>query len=454
MVLRNAASKPSIVDAPKVATLRTNLLLRIFLVPTVLVAVQLYHAFTIQREHLEGALSARHAIPQQKDDSLTSRTILQLEPMKHLNISESFGACLMIKEDNDLLYEWLAYHYTMLPLRYVFVGSDLGNRQNPHDVLHRWKTANTGLQYWVVNVTDFMSRQHDTPNPSPLNKPAKTRGHFSQEHEDAHHALAHRQRSFISTCVRFMKATGLRWVTLFDSDEFLVMNRVDSTENITMRPDDETSPNDPNIIDQTAYRLRHALPELGSQTTVLDAINNLEHIGNLGSCHTVPRLLHGALENVSCADASTTAELARRRFHYNELSTLRFNQHARKGDFAKSKYGKVMLDVSRLSNETIQSTPRNIHRPYKPECGPGAVGNFAESVFYLNHYIGSWERYDSRQDSRRNRLEWELRAHLTSGNSCTQGVHEWFPMFLDLVGEERARYLLGVKGSLQVATAL
>jgi hypothetical protein len=101
------------------------------------------------------------------------------------------------------------------------------------------------------------------------------------------------------------------------------------------------------------------------------------------------------------------------------------------------------MDVSQLSNETIERAPRNIHRPYKPECGPGAVGNFAESLFYLNHYIGSWERYASRKDFRRNRVEWELRAHLTAGNSCEHEVFRWISRFVAMIGEERAQYLLG-----------
>jgi hypothetical protein len=431
-------------DQSKVATARMNLLFRLFLVPAMLVIVQLYHAFTL-REQLQGTLG--HDLPVQDDHTHP------FKPIQKLNAHESFGACLMIKEDNDLLYEWLAYHYTTLPLRYVFVGSDEGNNQNPLDVLQRWKTANTGLHYWVVNATDFMSHPEMGSKKSPQQKPSKNhRGNYTQEHEEAHHAFVHRQRSFITSCVEFMKSKGLQWVTLFDTDEFLVMNRVGEVENITMRQDGQKQGNDPTILDPTAYQSRYTLPTVGSRMTVVDAIHKLERIEDLGSCYTVPRLLYGALENVSCPEASTAVATAKTRFNYDELSTLRFNQHARKGDFAKSKYGKVMLNLSRLSNETIHRTPKNIHRPYKPECGPGAVGNFAESLFYLNHYIGSWERYDSRQDSRRNRVEWELRAHLTDDTSCEHGAHAWFPRFLDLVGEERAQFLLGGNNSIQDLT--
>jgi len=417
-------------------TARSSLILRLFLVPILLVSVQLYHAFTL-REHFQ-TMQLDH-LHSRVNSSFHERTDWQSNA--RLKPSESFGACLMIKEDNDLLFEWLAYHYTTLPLRYVFVGSDEGNTQDPIQVLQRWKDAGTGLQFWVVNATDFHRRGAHSSSFS--TSATQRRGIYSVEHEEAHHSFVHRQRSFITTCVKFLKSQGLEWVTLIDTDEFLVMNSVGSAENITAREVDVNTGNNRRIIDPIAFQQRHTLPSLESQGTVLEAIRTIESIHTLGPCYTVPRLLYGALENVTCEKATSDVQLARSKFRYEELSTLRFTQHAKKGDFAKSKYGKVIIDVSQLSNETIERAPRNIHRPYKPECGPGAVGNFAESLFYLNHYIGSWERYASRKDFRRNRVEWELRAHLTAGNSCEHEVFRWISRFVAMVGEVRAQYLLG-----------
>ena len=36
----------------------------------------------------------------------------------------TFSACLLVKDDNQLLPEWLAYHYTTMPLRRLIVGVD------------------------------------------------------------------------------------------------------------------------------------------------------------------------------------------------------------------------------------------------------------------------------------------------------------------------------------------
>ena len=382
---------------------------------------QLYSAFTLETMWGQKAESLLD-IPQQG-----SILDAQYTPLPPLNKNESFGACLMIKDDNDLLYEWLAYHYTVLPLRYILVGSDEGNKQDPRDVLQRWTQANTGLKYWILNSTDFMHRHGEHKGKEENNK------------NDAHHSFIHRQQGFITTCSEFMKRQGLPWVTFIDSDEFIVMNRMgEDDEQLTTR-----TLNEPTSITHASYDMRKALPAHDSDATVLDAIEKLEPIKSLNSCYTIPRLLYGALDNLTCPGTEPTNELAKKDFKFSEMSTLRFLQHGRKGDFALSKYGKVIVDFSSLTEETIAQAPRNIHRPWKSACGPGVV-HFPEAVFYLSHYIGSWERYSSRKDARRNRNEWEQRAFITSGSSCDKAVYKWFPRFVKAVGLDRARFLLGV----------
>jgi len=41
------------------------------------------------------------------------------------SFSFPFSACLIIKDDNIILPEWMAYHYTILPLRRLIVGVDV-----------------------------------------------------------------------------------------------------------------------------------------------------------------------------------------------------------------------------------------------------------------------------------------------------------------------------------------
>ena len=53
------------------------------------------------------------------------------EPSFPLAPQDQVAVCMMMKEDNELLYEWIAYHFEMLPLRYLLIGSDFNNQQNP-----------------------------------------------------------------------------------------------------------------------------------------------------------------------------------------------------------------------------------------------------------------------------------------------------------------------------------
>ena len=46
----------------------------------------------------------------------------------------SWSACLLIKDNNSILPEWLAYHYTVLPLRRLIVGVDPSSDTDPQSI--------------------------------------------------------------------------------------------------------------------------------------------------------------------------------------------------------------------------------------------------------------------------------------------------------------------------------
>lgn len=376
-------------------------------------------------------------VHQQQNHRFEMKSALPFIPsIPSLPRNESFGACLMLKEDNDLLWEWLAYHYTVLPLRYVFVGSDLGNIHDPNDVLQRWTQAKTGLQFWIVNATQFIFRFADF---MAIHK------HEEDEKEFAHHYFIHRQRGFVTTCTEFFRSMNVSWVTFIDSDEFLVLNRIGEDDEEYLRDSRNQS-----SLYQLQYQLRQALPPLSSPLTVRQVIDTLQSKKGFSDvvCYTMPRLLYGALENRTCPAAKDVNALARTSFNFSEMSTLRFVQTARRGDFSTGRFGKVLVDVSRLQPVTLLTEPRNVHRPFVPEC-KRAVAHFPSSIFYLNHYVGSWERYNSRKDARRSRELWEPRAYKKqTGLVCDKGVHEWLPRFVQQVGMKRAQYLLGATNDI------
>jgi len=340
--------------------------------------------------------------------------------------SSSFGACLLTMEDNHLLYEWLAYHYTLLPLSYVVIGNDRNNMQDPRDVLSLWDDV-PDIRYWIVNASDF--DRYPDKNPKANSSPKQI----------AHSALVNRQKGFITTCLSRLKQENVRWVVLSDTDEYFVLHRLTNDD----------TPATPHLSNRSYHvRSRFPPPDESDNTTIADILETFDKKKNLeiGPCYVLPRLLVGALENRTCADhygqnvSPDSTELRR------HLLTLRFVQHAPKGEFEYSKYGKPLLDLHRIDNDTLHSKPKSIHRPFKNLC-PFAFSHFPDSLFYLNHYIGTWEQYSSRKDARRNRDEWEKRAYVdtpTNGSTCDQSIHWWVPRFFGKVGRKKGRKLLGL----------
>jgi hypothetical protein len=367
-------------------------------------------------------------------------------------IFKGFGACIMVKDDNDLLYEWIAYHYTVLPLQYLVVGSDINSTQDPAIVLNRWTQANiTELHYWILQPSDFIYRHANRNNsyrPSEEVLVPESSEEWKKYH---HHLFINRQKAFVTTCTEILKTAGVDWTLYIDTDEFVVLNpwtNDDELQNLQV---------DGNGRDSISSKSLQIRKKLASRSFVNETkqfhtlIRQFQNSGDISECYTLPRLLVGALENRTCPvqyEVQNVQHLARTQLkeRFEHMSTLRFFQHAKKGDFSRSKFGKVMMDLSKISHETIRSEyPRNIHRPYTSHCGPAGGVHFPNTLFYLLHYVGSWERYSARNDHRRDRREWESRAFVDEDiSACASTVHNWYRQFYRHVGEERTPFLLGM----------
>lgn len=352
----------------------------------------------------------------------------------------------MVKDDNDLLYEWLAYHYTVLPLGYVVVGADIGSSQDPDEVLQRWKTEPTGLRSWVLHSEDFIHRHGNYYEHFGGN-----RTEFPTEDEQRkyhHHALIYRQKGFITACAERLQAEGVGWTLFIDSDEFLAMNPM-TEDDKDLQADGEGQSLLSNHSREIRTRIRD---EYVGKRTVADLIRDTNLTSDMGSCYTIPRLLFGALENATCNDESIAAMHGEARaflkHHYDKFSTLRFFQHAKKGDFATSKFGKVMMDLSRVPRDILKSrVPSNIHRPFRDLCGPAGAAPFPNAFFFVAHYIGGWDRYASRRgDHRRTYGEWYVRSALVTNMSSSMAcasIIPWFVQFARSLGDDTAQFLLG-----------
>jgi len=351
--------------------------------------------------------------------------------------NETFGACLMVKGDNNLLSEWIPYHYTVLPLRHLLVVTDVEISEDPTLILEKWTAANTDLNWRVMNVSEI-EKTHGKFDGSQL-KSNIYRKHLGKESNEtielkamqyvAHKNLVHKQNAMITYCSKFMKENGVRWISMYDTDEFLAINRIDEKEKES---------------NGTDYGARPSLPPMDSNATVVDIIRSLERVQiPLKSCHTMPRVRFGAMESFSCPNSEDVKVFATANFDYHLFNTLRFQQHAAIEDFEKNRFGKVFVDVSNISEQTLSKQPRNIHRPFFDECIRPIVA-VKQAPFYLMHYSGDWKRFQSKGDSRRGFEQWKELADISDSTSCCgQEIYRWLPRFVDQVGIDRAKLLLG-----------
>ena len=85
----------------------------------------------------------------------------------------------------------------------------------------------------------------------------------------------------------------------------------------------------------------------------------------------------------------------------------------------------------------------SIHRPLLLECPSEMIGPraYVDSLFRVNHYLGSWEAYKERNDIRRSRDVFNYRAKTGTGLP-SYDIRPWLEDFINHVGKENAIRLL------------
>ena len=71
--------------------------------------------------------------------------------------SHSVSACLLIKDDNEILNEWIAYHYHVLRLRYIVVAVDPTSTVAPNAIFEKWQNE-TDLSIEIWSDQDFIPK--------------------------------------------------------------------------------------------------------------------------------------------------------------------------------------------------------------------------------------------------------------------------------------------------------
>lgn len=382
---------------------------------------------------------------QQQRKALTQETVpeYRLEPPPQKStwkpsptFRNGFSACLLIKDDNDLLNEWLAYHTHVLDLRYLVVAVDPSSETSPTLIFDRWRNL-TDIE--IIEWTDetFMPKTflekgyHEDPNQI-VRDAAKSQWHEGNEDAEkvwmdnliiSNHRF--RQITFVSRCLKHIKDKGRSWTMHIDTDEFVTVNpflRNTTQRNVAMLrigPVEEP------------YSLLKVLQQVYNHKVLREKSNH--------PCISMPRLLFGSVEfpHNSTVQVPPT-------FDVKAMETQRWQYHTDFEDDERNAQPKVIIDVSHVHpKDDMFSKPFSIHRPSRRLCRSMGTLNFRQLQRFpltVNHYTGSYERYFSKNDTRRSARAYNFKAKVSAAHD--DWLAPWIHGFVQRHGLAKAKLLL------------
>jgi hypothetical protein len=389
----------------------------------------------------------------------------RLEYVKARRNQQYVRACMFVKDDNEQLAQWVAYHYTVLPLRRLIVGVDINSTQDPMDVLGRWTGSDLHFQVWYPD--DY---EHNNINYG----------------GDSHHRYVQRQHRLYARCLQHFHQQGdLGWATLADTDEFVKLNPLDDF--LVSKFHNETS----YVLDKD--NIEAALPHMAPNETLWDRIefrkrlrlrlgldqltngNPTSEVSPKQQLHSVPTVLEVLEEYSSEHGTLPCHSMSRRRYsavvenftaladticrpkldltimdslNISKISTLQFLYHVPPLTYKYNEWAKVMVDLRRIPYDQLSRAEnrRNPHQPFD-ECPRPYMPDIV-SLIHVNHYTMHWSDHVTRRGANvRESLEkekemWSSFAHARDHVRCDH-IHGWLNDFVDEFGLEKARMLLG-----------
>ncbi|GKY91677.1 hypothetical protein MPSEU_000139500 [Mayamaea pseudoterrestris] len=363
---------------------------------------------------------------------------------------DSLSACLLIKDDNVLLNEWIAYHYHTMRMRHLLVAIDPSSQSSPEQVFATWRNL-TDLQIVTWNDTQYMPESFlktgnfiepnrvalDSNRSRWLRIPTCNVVDCTATRDDKVRIANHRFRqvSFLSKCLSFHRDAGRTLTMHIDTDEYVVLNR-------HKRKGD----------------LRGVLPvpSLKQPDGLFNYLSSMYRDAYLYEkinlpCLSMPRVLFGSVEKDDTAKAAAIAATTPSGYNARKFETLRWWYHTTDDDKERNGQPKVIIDVSRVpADDEMYTKLFSIHRPSKALCRTLFQIKFDDVQRYpltVSHYIGPWDRYNARNDSRRTYDLFHYKSNVHEGPDYY--MRSWLRGFIDNVGVEKAKILLA---SYQVST--
>lgn len=132
-----------------------------------------------------------------------------------LAANATVSACLLIKDDNEILSEWIAYHYHTINLRHLIVAVDPLSSESPTAILENWRLT-TDLEIREWSDVHYMPTEFIKNGKAPPEYMA-TESDFKNATMSADSLLEisnhrYRQRVFLASCMKAVRASGNSWV--------------------------------------------------------------------------------------------------------------------------------------------------------------------------------------------------------------------------------------------------
>jgi hypothetical protein len=345
--------------------------------------------------------------------------------------AESFSACLLVKDDNHWLVEWLAYHYHVLPLRQLIIVRDPSSRTSPEGILNRWKGR--------IDITEW-SDEHVLP-------PWVSRK-FQGGNITKVGLHRYRQQFFYAKCLQEFKARNQTWVLLSDVDEF-------------MRPNPYLAIATLPAVDVVP------LAQPGSVLTTMQNYDRGQQQQQIKCLH-VPRIQIATKEVPDDGDPPVLLPLPQPEWNASHFLTIRWLYHnGKEMRAAKNLNGKNVVNVKRLQQTEIPRKVDNVHTVI-PDICPTTAGNrlhHDDSWLVIQHYAGTFEQYSFRDDprdfiagrpARRDRTIWQAIGQQKDAVSAAilrrdNAMLDWLPGFVESMGASEAALLLAGVGVVGIA---
>jgi hypothetical protein len=328
----------------------------------------------------------------------------------------SFAACLIVRDDNHYLIEWLAYHYHFLPLRRLIVAHDPHAHTSPTEILDRYRNHS------LMNITEWNDDDYFDPSVQKTSRIIKQKlgvKHFNQTTPEKVRVATFRTRQeyFLSNCFNQLMEENQTWTAVIDSDEYIV----------------------PNWNAAESFRIRDVKPTVYE---MLKSPENQNISNNMGSaCVAMNRIEFGVKEEQNMTAATKIVPVG---FNYSEFFTLRWRYPNRK----KLPNGKSMIDLSEMETSDVTPVRTNPHCPSKRRCSRNGRGvRSKESTFTVHHHVGTLEQWTYRDDERNKRTEDVYRTHIYD-EGADDSARFWLHELVDILGYSLVSELLHGAGEL------